>query len=289
MEQVEVDAGGGLQADEELDGGFPDDTVIGGVGLGVGQAVALPAVPELLLDVVHQRLVMGVHHQRHVGRGARLHDLHELAVIVDADARHVRVVPARVHHHEHLERGDALLRQLGDLVGDGSGRVDVVVDDGLPLIDPEQLLEARHRVGRRDHVGHGHGGGDTACRALHGGRVDVLLVGVSAGLAALAVVRMHVHRAGDQCEIRRVHHFGGLGRGAGLIDSGDGAVLDADGAFVAAVGVDNLGIGNQHVEHGNSPWWFSAALRLRSAHAPLRSGRTVVEPFCTVRPERSGA
>ena len=50
------------------DGDVPDDAVVRRVRPRVRPEVALAARPELLLDVVHQRLVVGVDHQRQPGR-----------------------------------------------------------------------------------------------------------------------------------------------------------------------------------------------------------------------------
>ena len=108
MQNVQVAARRLLEAQQGRYRGFPDHAVMGRIGLGVGERVALLAFPEFLLDRVHQRLVVGMDHQRHVDLGAMLHDLENAAVIVHADAGHVRITAAGVDHHEDLEGGDAL-------------------------------------------------------------------------------------------------------------------------------------------------------------------------------------
>ena len=91
VEQVEGRAGCLLETEQHGDRRVPDQAVVRGVRAGVGEGVPLAAVPEAGLDVVHQPLVVGMDHQRQPGGPDRLEDLEQLAVVVDADARHVRV------------------------------------------------------------------------------------------------------------------------------------------------------------------------------------------------------
>jgi len=116
VQEVQPDAGRLLQAEQGTDGRVPDDAVVVRIGLRVRTEVVFAAGPVLLLDRVHERLVVRVDHQRQTGRLHRLHALVQLAVLVEPDARHVRIRAAGVDDHEDLEREDPALRQLRDLV-----------------------------------------------------------------------------------------------------------------------------------------------------------------------------
>ena len=111
------------------------------IGLGVGKRIALAARPELLLDLVHQRLVVRMHHQRHVLRGTGFHDAEQFPMIVHADAGHVRITAPGVDHHEYLECGDAGLRHGRHFVEQRRGRIEVPVDDRISLVDRELLVQ----------------------------------------------------------------------------------------------------------------------------------------------------
>ena len=187
-----------LQAQQRRDRGLPDHAVMRGIGLGVGECVALLALPIFLLDRIHQRLIVRMHHQRQVGLFAGLHDLQQLAVVVHADARHVRIAAAGVDHHENLEAGDALLRQKGNFLGDGRRRIEIPVDDGVAFVDRKLLLQQRDTVGRRCDVWHRNAGRHAAGGALLGRSVDRVFV-FKSRLAALTMMRMHV----DDCPAAR--------------------------------------------------------------------------------------
>ena len=169
----------------------PDDPVVGGVGLGVGEGVALAARPEALLDVGHQRLVVGMDHERQAGRADGLEDLEQLAVVVDADAGHVRVVAAGVDDHEDLERRDAAGRRApAARPATVAGGVDVPVDDRPLLVEGEHRVEPLDGVGRRLDVRHRERGRHAAGGAGARRGDDVLLVGE----ARLPVVGVDVDR-----------------------------------------------------------------------------------------------
>ena len=114
-------------------------------------------------------------------------------MVVDGDARHVRVVATDVGHHEHFEGGRAGLGQPGDLLGDGAGRVVAEVDDRFSARVLDVRLEPLHRVGRRLDVGHVQHRGHPARGGGAGTGQEVLFVGE----AGVAQVTVSVNQAGQ--------------------------------------------------------------------------------------------
>ena len=88
---MQPDAGRLLQPEQHGDGGVPDHAVVVCIRPRIRARVALAAVPVLALDRVHECLIVRMDHQREPGGLDRLHSLVELAVLVKADAGHVRI------------------------------------------------------------------------------------------------------------------------------------------------------------------------------------------------------
>ncbi len=95
MQQVERGPRGQLEPQQQRRRAVPDDAVVCSVRPGVGPEVVLAAIPVLALDVIHERLVVGMDHEPDARGRDRLEDLQQLAVVMDADARHVRDTTAR--------------------------------------------------------------------------------------------------------------------------------------------------------------------------------------------------
>ncbi len=177
VQQVEGGSGRLLDPQEECCRRIPDDPVVRAVGLGVCLGVVLAARPEALFDVRHQSLIVGVDHERQTAVRDGLEDRHQLAMVVDADPRHMRVVAAGIDHHEDLEGGDPVRRETRDLGSNRSRRVDVPVDEGLCLVEGDHGLEPLHRIRWRVDVRHRERRRHATCRTGRGFTDDVALPG----------------------------------------------------------------------------------------------------------------
>ena len=252
--------------------GVPDDAVVGRVGTRVGTEVVLAARPFVFLDGRHQGLVVGVDHQRQARRRDRPEDAEQLAVVVDADAGHVRVVAPGVDDHEHLERGDALLGECRDLLEHRAGSIDVPVDDGAFVVQSPHRGQPLGGVGRRIDVGHREGGGDAARCARRGGADDVLLVGE----ARLAVVAMDIDDARQEVPAGGVDGGRCDGRRAGCQQGHDATVRDGNVRFLAATRADQGAATDEQVVG-------RAAHGRESVVMPVSAGssRTMISPLLT--------
>ena len=237
VHQVHVAAAGLGEADQHVAGGVPDHALAGGVGLRVGLRGVLPAREEVALDVVHQRLVVRVDHERQPGGRDQVHRLQQVAVVVHARARRVRVRAAGVDDHEDLVGADAALGHRHDLVRVGGRRVVVVVDDRLLGVQRQDLVEQLGARGRRLQVGHPEDRRHAAGGRGQAGGGDVLLVRE----ARLARVHVRVDHAGQNQTIGRVDRAADvreLERRAD--DARDPAVLDEHVGVPAPAGQDDL-------------------------------------------------
>ena len=231
VQEVQSDPGRLLKTEQRTDGAIPDDAVIVGIGLGVRAEVALTLGPVLLLDRVHERLVVGVDHERQPGRLDRLHALVELAVLVQADPRHVRVRAAGIDHHEDLEREDPALGELRDLVELHARRVHVPVDLRALPVDLHHPVEILRVGGRGTHVRHRDRDRHPAGGALRTDVREILLVRVP----GLAVMGVHIDHPRERDEVLGLDLSRALRRLARILDRRDPSTGDRDVSAAHAV------------------------------------------------------
>ncbi len=96
-----------LHPENHGQGSFPYDAVVVGIGPCIGPEVTFVPIPISLLDHVHDRLVMDVDHQGQTGPLHHLEDLEQPAMIVNAQTRHMRVIPPGIGDHVYLEAGNS--------------------------------------------------------------------------------------------------------------------------------------------------------------------------------------
>ena len=92
-----------LHAEERARRRVPDDAVIVAVCFRVGLRAAIFAFPVAAFDLIHQILIVRVDHQGQAGLSDGFETFEQLAVVIETDAGHVRVIPAGVLDHKDLE------------------------------------------------------------------------------------------------------------------------------------------------------------------------------------------
>ncbi len=127
-----------------------------------------------------------MHHQRQSGLADRFETLEKLAVVVDADAGHMRIIAAGVFHHEDFERQRPFFGERRNLLRHGAGWVVVEIDDRVPAVMLDQRAVTLDGRSRRIHIGHADGESHAAGRRGHRRGRDVLFVG-EAGVAVMGV------------------------------------------------------------------------------------------------------
>jgi hypothetical protein len=188
-----------LHAEERAHRRVPDDAVIVAVRFRVGLRAAIFAFPVAPLDLIHQILIVRVDHQGQAGLPDGFETFEQLAVVVETDAGHVRVIPAGVLDHEDLERERTFFGESGNFLGHGAGRIVIEVNDRVFAVMLDQRAVALDVGCRRIHVGHADRKSHTARGRGHGGRRDVFFMGKS----RIAVMGMRVDQAGNH-----LHPFG---------------------------------------------------------------------------------
>src|SRR5690606_36118152 len=194
------------------------------------------AGPERLFDVGHERLIVRVDHQRDVRCRACLHDGHELAMLVNADARHVWVIAAGIDDHEDLHRGHACGRHARYLFEVRSRWVDVPVDDSLLSVELEHRLDPLQRDWRWVDIRHCNRSRNPTSRTGPGRTLDILLVNE----ARRTAVTVGVDHAWQDGETAGVDRRAGCWFGARGVYTGDLAVQDSYRRVCTGRGSDYL-------------------------------------------------
>ena len=236
VKQVHVHAGGLLNAQQYPYRRVPDHAVHGAIGLCIGAKIVLAAIPEFLFDHAHHRLVVRMNHDRQTRFLDRLAHLQQLAMIVNPDAGHVRIIAPGIDHHEDLERHDPHLGDLRNGFQVGGRCVDVVVDHRLLFIQREHVPQDLRRRRRRINVGHRRTHRDASSGARRRSRDDVLFVCIS----RFAVMRVRIDHS------RQHIHAGHIHSPAGLRSRASRSQSDDDTALYSHVGLHRAALRNHH-------------------------------------------
>ena len=183
----------------------PDDAVVVAIGFGVGLRAAVFLLPVAPFDLVHQILIVRMHHQRQAGVADGFEAFEQFAVIVDADAGHMRIVAAGVFDHEDFERQRSFFGQPRNFLRHRAGGIVVEVDDGVLAVMFDQRAVTLHRGRRRIDVGHADGRGHAAGGRGHGRGGDVFFVGET----GIAMMGVRIDQAGNDFLALGIDHLVG--------------------------------------------------------------------------------
>jgi hypothetical protein len=122
-----------------------------------------------------------------------LKTLEQLAVIVDADAGHMRIIATGVFDHEDLKCQRPFFSQPRNFFRHRAGWIVIEVDDGVLAVMFDERAITLHRCRRRIDVGHADGSRHTAGRRGHGRRRNILFVSET----GIAMMRVGVDQAGN--------------------------------------------------------------------------------------------
>ena len=186
----------------------PDNAVVIAIGFGVGLRAAVFLLPVAPFDLVHQILIMRMHHQRQAGAADGFEAFEQLAVVVDADAGHVRIVAAGVFDHEDFKRQRPFLGEPRDFLGHRAGWIVVEVDNRILAVMLHQRAITLHRGGRRVDVGHADRRGHAAGGRGHGRRGDVFFMSET----WVAMMRVRIDQARNDFFALGIDHFVGAVR-----------------------------------------------------------------------------
>ena len=172
-------------------------------GLCVRGRAPITLIPVGLFDGVHNRLIMGMNHERPPCGSDRLKHPEQVTVVVNPGTTRMRIVPTRVHDHVDLVGRHTSLGHRLDLIEFAGNRVVVPVHDALGVVKVEEFFENQTGLGYRIEVGHPEDRRHPArCRGLSAG-TDVLLVDI----AGLSQMDMDVDHSRQDPFTRGVNSF----------------------------------------------------------------------------------